>query len=205
MSIELEYKKLEVEKVVDEIIGKIPENKLAKLMYYLECVFTVIESDTEKKYTNYNNYYSITKPDESIILGLVHTFNIKLMQDLNLFKVEPDYVPIDKENEFYEITDEKFNGKVNSEVIIEEKTRKVLKVMACKQSWIVKYYENPIKEYGLDEYNFYDGNNSNNDNECDKCKKCCCRNIKDIICMVIICVIIMTAIILFGILTEGNV
>ena len=45
MSIELEYRKFEIERVVDEIIGKVPENKLAKLMYYLECVFTVIESE----------------------------------------------------------------------------------------------------------------------------------------------------------------
>ena len=69
------------------------------------------------------------------------------MQDLNLFKLEADFVPIEKENEFYDITDERFQDKINSEVVIAELTRKVLKVMACKQSWIDKYYEEPLKEY----------------------------------------------------------
>lgn len=69
------------------------------------------------------------------------------MTELNLFKIEPDFVPIGKENEFYDITDEIFEGKINSEVIISDVTRKVLKVMVCKQSWINKYYEEPLKEY----------------------------------------------------------
>ena len=139
------YQKLETPE--PEQIIKIPDNPLAKLMYYLECICTVIDSDIEKRYTNYNNYSLLTSLERKTVLKLVSKFNPKIMIELNLFKIEPDFVPIDKENEFYEITDEIFEGKINSEVIIEEVTMKVLKVMVCKQSWINKYFEEPIKEY----------------------------------------------------------
>ena len=139
------YQKLETPE--PEQIIKIPDNPLAKLMYYLDCICTVIESDIEKRYTNYNNYSLLTSLERKTVLNFVSIFNPKIMIELNLFKIEPDFVPIDKENEFYEITDEIFEGKINSEVILEEVTMKVLKVMVCKQSWINKYYEEPIKEY----------------------------------------------------------
>ena len=140
-----DYHKLDSKESEQKI--DIPDNKLAKLMYYLQCVFTVIESDAETRYTNYNNYYLLSKLEEQTVLGLVSTFNPTLMIELNLFKIEPDFVPIGKENEFYDISDEKFEGKIKSEVTIAEAPRKVLKVMACKQSWINKYYEEPLKEF----------------------------------------------------------
>ena len=140
------YQKLEIQQIDHKI--EIPNNKLSKLMYYLECVFTVIQSDSKKKYTNYNyNDLLVSKEEEQTILDLVYTFNPKVMIELNLFVIESDYVPIDKENEFYDISDERFKGKVNLEVVIGESTRKVLNIMACKQSWIDKYYYEPLKEY----------------------------------------------------------
>ena len=140
------YQKLEIEQIDHKI--EIPNNKLAKLLYYLECVFTVIQSDLEKKYINYfYNDLLLSKEEEETILDLVSKFNSKVMLELNLFVIEPDFVPIDKENEFYDIDDERFEGKVNLEVVIGELTRKVLKIMACNQSWIDKYYFEPLKEY----------------------------------------------------------
>ena len=140
------YQSLETQQTPHKM--EIPNNKLAKLMYYLECVFTVIEKDTEIIYTNcYFNYNLISKKEELTILNLVYTFNSKVMKELNLFVIEPDLVPVDKENEFYDISDEKFKEKINSEVEIGEKSRKVLKVMACKETWFDKYYIEPIKEY----------------------------------------------------------
>ncbi len=139
-------KKLEIQKITPKM--EIPNNKLAKLIYYLECVFTVIQTDRETIYKNkYFNYHLVSKEEEENILDLVSKFNSKVMLELNLFVIEPDFVPIDEENQFYDISDKKFEGKVNSEVIIGEITRKVLKVMACKQSWIDKYYSEPLKEY----------------------------------------------------------
>ena len=140
-----DYQNLEVKNVTHK--RNVPDNKLAKLMYYLDCVSTVIESDIKKRYISYKSYYLLTKVEEQKILDLVSQYNIELMKELNLFKIEPDFVPIDKENEFYDITDEIFEGKIKSEVIIDDVPKKVIKVMVCKQSWIEHYYEEPLKEY----------------------------------------------------------
>ena len=169
------YQNLEVKNVTYN--PSVPNNKLAKLMYYLDCVFTVIESDIEKRYINYNNYYLLTKLEEEKILNFVSQYNIELMKELNLFQIEPDFVPINKKNEFYDISDEIFEGKIKSEVIIDDVPKKVMKVMVCKQSWIEHYYEEPLKEYenpwSKDKYsNFL---NNITEKKCFCCGKEICR------------------------------
>ena len=100
------------------------------------------------------------------------------MTDLNLFRIEPDFVPIDKENEFYDISDDIVSGQINSEVVIEEDSFKVLKIMFCKQSWIDKYYEEPLKEYEnpppTNENMNLENNNNNKIHICPKsCESIC--------------------------------
>lgn len=126
---------------------KIPDNKLAKLMYYLECVSKVIESKIEERYTNYDNYNLLSKLEQETVLNLVSKFNKNLMLDLNLFILEPDFIDNDKDNEFLDISDERLKVKINSEVVIEEVPTKVLKVMACNKKWLEKYYDTPLDEF----------------------------------------------------------
>lgn len=57
-TLDTNYQKLETPGS-DQII-KVPDNAIAKLMYYLECVFTIIDLDIEKRYINYNNYFLLT-------------------------------------------------------------------------------------------------------------------------------------------------
>ena len=45
----------------------VPDNELAKLMYYLDCVFAVIQYDGAEKYANYREYYSLTSEEEQIV------------------------------------------------------------------------------------------------------------------------------------------
>ena len=142
--IDAKVEKLVIKHKAESII---PNNKLAKLMYYLHCVSTVIELDIKERYKSYIQYSIISILEEQTILKLVSTYNIQLMKELNLFRIQPDFVPLDKENEFFEISDERFAGNINTEVVIENEPRKVLKIMVCNQSWIDKYYEEPLKEY----------------------------------------------------------
>ena len=44
------------------------DNDIAKLMYYLDCVFAVIQLDGAEKYTNYHEYYSLTSEEEKVVL-----------------------------------------------------------------------------------------------------------------------------------------
>ena len=50
------------------------------------------------------------------------------------------------DNQFYEIKDETLDVHVNQEIIIEGRSIKVLKLMACNSSWLSSYYYEPINQ-----------------------------------------------------------
>ena len=167
-----DYHKLEVQEVDEK--SEVPNNKRAKLLYYLKCVSKVIDSAIEERYTHFKAYILITYLEEQTILKLASTFNPTVMRNLNLFIIEPDFVSVGKENEFYDISDERFAGKIKSEVVIEEVPRKVLKVMVCKESWIKKYYEEPLKEYGNSSENYTKISENDISPDKKKCLNCDC-------------------------------
>ena len=145
MSLTLGYQSLDIQSIGQAV--SVPENKLAKLMYYLSCVFTVIQIDESSRLTDYRNYYLLSKEEEQTVLGLIALFNPKVMMDLSLFIIAPHLVPYGYSNEFYKFTDDKIGVHVNSEVVIGGVTRKVLKIMVCEESWITHNYINPIEGY----------------------------------------------------------
>ena len=145
MSFEHYYKSIDVQPTYNKII--VPNNKLAKLMYYLDCVFTIVKYDVEEKYYNYNNFSVLTKDEENIVLQLAEFFNPSNMLKLSLFILDHNLLPNEKENEFFEITDKNIGVNINSEVVLEGRILKVQKVMVYKQSWMNKYYFDPIHEY----------------------------------------------------------
>ncbi len=146
-------------------------------MYYLACVFKVIKYDQNSRLTNFQNYYLLSNEEEQAVLGLVALFNPKVMVDLSLFIVSPNLVPYGKPNEFYQITDDRIQVHVNSEVVIGGRVIKVLKIMACTEYWINTYYINPVDSYTKTQtasgrnYNTYRTTNNNNNN--DPCIACC--------------------------------
>jgi len=179
MSLDMDYQSMEV-KDIDRTVT-VPDNKLAKLMYYLACVFKVIQYDHNSRFTDFQNYNLLSNEEEQTVLGLVALFNPKIMVDLSIFIVSSNLVPHDKPNEFYEITDDKIKVHVNSEVVIGGNVIKVLKVMACTKDWINRYYFNPASSYSklritsVSNYITYRTTNNNNNNNRipHPCTRCC--------------------------------
>ena len=178
MSVDLNYQSLDI-KVVGTT-ATVPDHSLAKLMYYLSCVSSVIQCDDDSRLTDYRNYYLLTRQEEQTVLSLAALFNPKIMSSLSLFIVNPDLVPYGSCNEFYEITDQKIGVHVDSEVIIGGKVIKVLHIMACTQSWLIKHYYDPIQQYSSPPAlpaqpavaNYYYVPNNNYNNGCSpRCKK----------------------------------
>ena len=175
MSLNMDYQSLEVKGIGRTVT--VPDNRLAKLMYYLACVFKVIKYDQNSRLTDFQNYYLLSNEEEQAVLGLVALFNPKVMVDLSLFIVSPNLVPYGKPNEFYQITDDRIQVHVNSEVVIGGRVIKVLKIMACTEYWINTYYINPVDSYTKTQtasgrnYNTYRTTNNNNNN--DPCIACC--------------------------------
>ena len=145
MSLTMGYQSLDVEKY-----GKatsVPYNNLAKLMYYLHCVFAVIEVDYNGKLTDYKNYDRVSKKEEDLILALAILFSAKIMIENYIFFVDSKYSSYSSTNDFYKLTDKKIGIHVNSEVMIGGISRKVLKIMGCSKNWLEEHYYEPMKEY----------------------------------------------------------
>jgi hypothetical protein len=92
-----------------------PNNDIARLMYYLKCVFTVLKCNKYSEYTNYNNFYSLSNSDINELIRLVNTFDPKIMIGAKIFLLDDD---LDMGNRFIEITDETMNIHANEEFVI---------------------------------------------------------------------------------------
>ena len=143
MSATFKYQSLDIKSIGKTVT--IPNNDIARLMYYLSCVDTVIRHDDTDKFSDYEHYYRLTKADEDILLGLIVIFNPKIFINAGIFIVDQKLIPYGFDNEFYQITDQKIGIHVNQEVIIGGKSVKVLKIMACNTAWLNRYYINPIE------------------------------------------------------------
>jgi hypothetical protein len=191
MSVSLGYQSLNVKPIGQTVT--VPDNSLARLMYYLDCVFTVIQYDQSSRLTDYQNYYLLSKEEEQTVLGLVALFNPKVMSDLSLFIVSRNLVPYGSSNEFYQITDDRIGVHVNSEVVIGGRVVKVLKIMACTEDWIYRNYINQAESYTKPQltsgsnYNYSSNYNTTNNNNNTSCRKTCIGLIVIIIIIVIIC------------------
>ena len=123
----------------------VPDNDLARLMYYLSCVDTVIQYHEIDRLTDYQNYDSLDVEDITVLLKLVILFNPKFLVDKGIFILDESLLPNDLDNQFYQITDERIGIHINNEIMVSGRTVKVLKVMACDEEWIFRNYINPLK------------------------------------------------------------
>ena len=133
-------------------VSRVPDNDVAKLMYYLSCVATVINGDEvnfPNKYvlTDYKNYKELTSSGKEKLLLLAIRFNPLVFMEAKVFIVGPDVTPSLQlgYNKFFERTDQRIGFNVNEYMQIEGKSVKVLKIMVFSQNWIEKYYINPFK------------------------------------------------------------
>ena len=171
MSLDLQAESLDV-----KLTGRtvyVPENKIAKLMYYLNCVAVVIQYDRNNKLLEYQDYYLLSDEEEEMVVTLAILFDPKIFIDKKLFLVGEKYVPSGKINQFYEITNNKFGIHVSSEVIIGGVSRKILQFMGCKNSWLEEYYYEPLKDYLDSHPNFLRKKKCCNPNTCDSFCNCC--------------------------------
>ena len=153
-------------------------------MYYLSCVDTVISHENSDRLSDYEHYYRLNKEEEDLLLQLVVAFNPKLFIDAGIFIVDQNLLPYNRDNEFYQTTDERIGVHVNEELVIGGKNVKVLKIMACNSSWLNRNYINPIENINnrarynqqpsppQPQYN----NNNYNDNFNYNHENCCSRN-----------------------------
>ena len=121
----------------------VPNDIIAKLMYYLHCVSSVIEYD-DNTLTDYQNYDNLTLDQLVAVLAFAKIFDPQIFIDAHIFIVDQKLLPDSSGNQFYKIIDETIGFHVNQEIMIAGRTVKVLKVMACNKNWLLNNYYHPI-------------------------------------------------------------
>ena len=106
----------------------VPNNDLAKLMYYLHCISAVIECDDYNMLTDYEHYYNLNIDQMKEVYKLAILFNPKIFSDAGIFIVNPALLPPGVSNKFYKITDETIGIHVNQQLLIHGRTVRVKKL-----------------------------------------------------------------------------
>ena len=135
MNIGLASKKLIIKDTTREVF--IPGNPVAQLMYYLNCVSCVIDTNRLNGYTNFSQYLFFPQYKIPELIALVKLLNPEIMIQSRLFWMD-DYA--ESGNRFIEITNETVGIHANEEITIGGIIVRVRKILICTKNWILKYY-----------------------------------------------------------------
>lgn len=126
--------------------AEVPNNDMAKLMYYLNCVNCLIDFDIPSKLRNYEKYRYLSYEEENEILCLA------IILSPDEFVKRKVMVPVSKldgglSNRFFKITDTKLAFHVTSEFFIGGRQVHTLEIMFFEIDWLERNYSDPIKNY----------------------------------------------------------
>lgn len=123
----------------------VPDDDVARLMYYLHCVDTVINYQGIDKLSDFKNYRRLTVEDMTVLFKLVLLFNPEIFLDAGIFILQIDPLPNGLDNQFYEITNERIGIHINNQIVLGGRTVRVMKVMVCNPAWLIRNYYRPWK------------------------------------------------------------
>ena len=109
----------------------VPDDDVARLMYYLKCVFTVLKYNGFSQYTDYKNYEKIDSFEGfSKVMELATIFNPSVMIKAGIFVINENIG--ESNNRFFEITDKRLNFQACKEIVIGGIRTRVIKIMFMK-------------------------------------------------------------------------
>ncbi|CAF1014583.1 unnamed protein product [Didymodactylos carnosus] len=122
----------------------VPNNDVAKCMYYLNCVCNVIEYDDDniQRYKNYENWRNLSDYEDYLVFILCLTLSPDEFEDRVFF--QDDDLCGDSANQFYEIGQVRHHLVAAQSIVIAGQTRHVNRIMAYKQSWMNNNYTQPM-------------------------------------------------------------
>lgn len=125
----------------------IPDNPLARLMYYLNCMCTVLSLDEPglNRLTNYDVFFLLSDEDKVLLLLLCAKLNPVALTGKCLLLNENVRSTAGRDNEFYNINAETMTFAASESVFVGEKRVAVKKVMVYNSSWLYRNYIQPMK------------------------------------------------------------
>lgn len=123
----------------------VPDAPIAKIMYYIDCVCTVIDyKDGDiSRYRNYSNWANMSDEEDRLIFILALALSPDELEDKVFFN-SPQLCP-ESSNQFYEIGQVKNQFLVVQSIVIGGRQRQVKKIMAYKQIWMKNNYYDPLR------------------------------------------------------------
>ena len=123
----------------------VPNNAMAKLMYYLHCVTSVIDI-IDPVLTDYQNYDELTGEQLVKVYNKATEYSPDIFLSHKIFIIDQDLLNNSLDNEFYEITDETIGIHADEEITIGGRFVKVNRIMICNNNWLSIYYYHPMSE-----------------------------------------------------------
>ena len=141
----LYYERDEVHLERDSISVTVPENDIARLMFYLHCVCTSIDCNNDaeiQRFTNYNRWNLLSIDEQKVLIVLCYRFSPDVFDDKVFFHSEA--LCEDSSNRFYKIHQVRSQLLAAESIVIAGQVRHVNKIMTYKMSWMKTYYLDPM-------------------------------------------------------------
>ena len=131
----------------DTTVGTtVPNDPIAKLMYYFHCICSCIEPDdsyTIRRLRDYQNYYLLTSDEEAQLIALC----LSLSPDKLLGTIlHPSNDCGSYSGRFVELSAVKTNLLVTDSLLIGSQQKRVQKVMFIQKSWMEEHFIQPLQQ-----------------------------------------------------------
>ena len=126
----------------------VPDNPIAKLMYYFDCICSCVEADNDstiRRLRNYNNYSRLSNEEEAQLLILCLALSPDKLIGSIIFPVKDGDDLNGMSNDFFELSAVNTKLIVSESILIGGQQKRVRKIMMFKKSWIEKNYLNPLR------------------------------------------------------------
>ncbi|CAF1277076.1 unnamed protein product [Rotaria magnacalcarata] len=123
----------------------VPDNDLARVMYYLNCVFSAIEYKDQdvRRYRDYRHWSLLSEAEQRMVLVLALALSPDEFDGKVFF--HSDELCGDSGNKFYELSQVRHQLLAVQSIVIAGQTRHVKKIMTYRMSWIQSNYIEPVK------------------------------------------------------------
>ena len=124
----------------------IPDNNVARLMYYLDVVCDLIEYDDRdlNRLRDYRNYHRITDTELRLLFIACAALDPDLLIDKVMFEDKNRNLTGTSQNRIYELGAIRHNLLVVNSILVAGRNRRVKKVMFYKPSWLTNFYIRPM-------------------------------------------------------------
>ena len=130
------------------ITTSVPDNATARLMYYLECICTVLQMEPNAQMSrlrDFENYWRLDDDDKQRLLVLCLLLSPDKLTGKCIF--QDDDLCGDSGNKFFELSAVRNTLLVSQSILINGRTSTVTKIMTYKMSWLLRNFLEPLKEF----------------------------------------------------------